>query len=238
VIPVQAADHLDVLGVNDRIELARARREMNRRLCNAYMVAGVTIIDPDTTYVEPELALGRDSIIYPNTTIGRLSEVGEGCVVGPNARLSNAKIGAYSEIRESVIVDSSVGGNVTVGPYAHLRGNSELAPDVKIGNFVEVKNSKLARGVKANHLSYIGDATVGENTNIGAGTITCNYDGKNKNKSVIGKNVSIGSNTMIVAPRTIGDGALTGAGSIVTKDVPPGERVAGNPARPISKKNP
>ena len=236
VLAVEAPDHRDVLGVNDRIELARARREMNERLCRAYMAQGVTIIDPNTTYVEPELAFGRDTIVYPNTTLARLSEIGEGCVIGPGVRLSNATIGAFSEVRESVIVDCTVGGNAAIGPYAHLRGGAELGPGVKIGNFVEIKNSKLARGVKANHLSYLGDATVGENTNVGAGTITCNYDGKLKHRSTIGKNVSIGSTTMIVAPRTIGDGALTGAGSVVVKDVAPGQRVAGNPAKPLPEK--
>lgn len=237
VLAVEAPDHRDVLGVNDRIELARARREMNERLCRTYMAQGVTIVDPLTTSVEPELTFGRDVVVYPNTMLTRLSEVGEGCVIGPNTRLSNAKIGAFSEVRESVIVDCTVGGNAAIGPYAHLRGGAELGPDVKIGNFVEIKNSKLARGVKANHLSYLGDATVGENTNVGAGTITCNYDGKHKHRSTIGKNVSIGSNTMIVAPRTIGDGALTGAGSVVVKDVAPGARVAGNPARPLPEKS-
>jgi len=128
-----------------------------------------------------------------------------------------------------------VGENSVVGPFAHLRGNSELQADVRIGNFVEVKNSKLKKGAKASHLTYLGDAEIGEDTNIGAGTITCNYDGTNKNKTSIGKNVAIGSNTSIVAPRTIGDGALTGAGSVVTRDIAAGERVAGNPAKPLPK---
>jgi bifunctional UDP-N-acetylglucosamine pyrophosphorylase/glucosamine-1-phosphate N-acetyltransferase len=236
VVPVMATDHLHVLGINDRVELAQARKEMNKRLCAQYMREGVTIIDPDTTYLEPELAIGRDTVIYPNSSIGRLSEIGENCVIGPNARLSNAKLGNGVTVRESVILDSTLGDDITVGPFAHLRGNAVLAEGVKIGNFVEVKNSQLAKGVKASHLSYLGDAEIDEETNIGAGTITCNYDGKRKNKTIIGRNVFIGSNTSLVAPITVGDNALTGASSVVTKDVPAGERVAGNPARPLPKK--
>lgn len=236
VVPVVAHDHREVLGINDRIELALARKNMNARLCLQHMADGVTIVDPDTTYLEPELRIGRDTVIYPNTSIGLLSEIGEGCVVGPNARLSDAKLGDNVTVRESVIVQTAIGSNVTVGPFAHLRGGAQLADNVRIGNFVEVKNVQMADGAKASHLSYLGDASVGENANVGAGTITCNYDGKNKNRTTIGKNVLIGSNSSLIAPVTIGDGALTGAGSVVTKDVPPGARVAGNPARPLPPK--
>jgi bifunctional UDP-N-acetylglucosamine pyrophosphorylase/glucosamine-1-phosphate N-acetyltransferase len=236
VVPVMAGDHLHVLGINDRVELAHARKEMNKRLCAHYMREGVTIIDPDTTYLEPELQIGRDTVIYPNSTIGRLSEIGEECVIGPNARLSNAKLGDRVEVRESVIVDSQLGSDIHVGPFAHLRTKTVLGDRVHIGNFVEVKNSKLAQGVKAGHLTYLGDAEIGTNTNVGAGTITCNYDGVRKNKTTIGRNVFIGSNSSLIAPVTIGDDALTGASAVVTKDVPPGERVAGNPARPLPKK--
>lgn len=233
VSPVLAEDHLPLLGINDRVELALARKELNARLCERHMRDGVTIIDPTTTYLEPELKIGRDTVLYPNTSIGRLSEIGERCVIGPNARISSAKLGNTVTVRESVIVDSTLGDNIMVGPFAHLRGESRLADDVKIGNFVEVKNSKLGRAVKASHLTYLGDAEVGEESNIGCGTVTCNYDGKKKNKTIIGKNVSIGSNSSLVAPVTIGDGALTGASSVVTRDVAPGQRVAGNPARPL-----
>jgi bifunctional UDP-N-acetylglucosamine pyrophosphorylase/glucosamine-1-phosphate N-acetyltransferase len=236
VVPVMAGDHLHVLGINDRVELAIARKEMNKRLCAQYMRDGVTIIDPDATYVEPELEIGRDTVIYPNTTLGRLSRAGENCVIGPNARLSNAALGDGVIVRESVIIDSTVGNGVHIGPFAHLRNNTVLADNVHIGNFVEVKNSKLAEHVKAGHLTYLGDAEIGANANIGAGTITCNYDGVRKNKTTIGRNAFIGSNTSLVAPVNVGDDALTGASAVVTKDVAAGERVVGNPARPLPKK--
>jgi bifunctional UDP-N-acetylglucosamine pyrophosphorylase / glucosamine-1-phosphate N-acetyltransferase len=236
VKPVLVPDYLNVLGINDRVELARARREMNARLCAQHMRDGVTIIDPDATYLEPELGIGRDTVIYPNTTISRLSEIGEECVLGPNSRISNARIGTRVTIRESVVVDSTIGNDVSIGPYAHLRGQAVLDDETHIGNFVEVKKSTLGKRVKASHLAYLGDATIGEGSNVGAGTITCNFDGEQKNATIVGRDVSIGSNTSLVAPVTIGDGALTGAGSVVTKDVPAGERVAGNPARPLPKK--
>ena len=236
VRPVLAADHLNVLGINDRIELARARKEMNARLCAQHMRDGVTIVDPDTTYLEPELEIGTDTVLYPNTTIARLSKVGKSCVIGPNSRLSHAMLGDRVAVRESVVMSSTIGSDVSVGPFAHLRDETAVADRAHIGNFVEIKKSKLARRVKVSHLSYVGDAKIGEGTNIGAGTITCNFDGENKNQTVVGRDVSIGSNTSLVAPVHVGDGALTGAGSVVTKDVLPGERVAGNPARPLPKK--
>jgi bifunctional UDP-N-acetylglucosamine pyrophosphorylase/glucosamine-1-phosphate N-acetyltransferase len=236
VRPVVATDHLHVLGINDRVELAQARKEMNARLCAQHMRGGVTIVDPDTTYLEPELEIGTDTVIYPNSTVARLSKLGRHCVIGPNSRLSHAILGERVTVRESVVVNSEVGNEVSIGPFAHLRDETIVAERVHVGNFVEVKKSKLARGVKVSHLSYLGDSTVGEGTNVGAGTITCNYDGTKKHETTIGRDVSIGSNTSLVAPLTVGDGALTGAGSVVTKDVPPGERVAGNPARPLPKK--
>ncbi len=235
VTPVLCDDYLQVLGINDRVELAIARRKMNERLCAQHMRDGVTIIDPVTTYLEPELVIGQDTIIYPNTSIGRLSQIGKSSTIGPNARLSMAKLGDRVTVRDSVIVESMVGSDVTIGPFAHLRGNTCLADGVSIGNFVEVKKSQLARGVKASHLTYLGDATIGENTNVGAGTITCNYDGTQKHPTTIGRDAFIGSNSALVAPVTIGDGALVGAGAVVTKDVAAGDRVVGNPARSIGR---
>ncbi|HLY02142.1 MAG TPA: bifunctional UDP-N-acetylglucosamine diphosphorylase/glucosamine-1-phosphate N-acetyltransferase GlmU [Candidatus Cybelea sp.] len=236
VRPIVATDHFSVLGINDRVELAAGRKEMNARLCAAHMRDGVTIVDPDTTYLEPELEIGADTVIYPNTTIGRLSRIGRNSVVGPNSRLSNAKLGDRVTVRESVVSDTTVGDDVWIGPFAHLRGETRLGDKTHVGNFVEIKKSNLARRVKVSHLSYLGDATIGEETNVGAGTITCNFDGSRKHPTVVGRNVAIGSNTSLIAPVTVGDGALTGAGSVVTKDVPEGERVAGNPARPLPKK--
>lgn len=236
VKPIPAGDRSCVLGINDRVELAQARAAMNARLCAQHMRDGVTIVDPATTYLEPELEIGADTVIYPNTTISRLSRIGNNCIVGPNTRLSNVQLGDRTSVRDSVVIDTGVGSDVSIGPFAHLRGDTSLADRVHIGNFVEIKKSRLARRVKASHLAYLGDATIGEGTNVGAGTITCNFDGEQKNETVVGRDVSIGSNTSLVAPLSVGDGALTGAGSVVTKDVPPGERVAGNPARPLPKK--
>jgi bifunctional UDP-N-acetylglucosamine pyrophosphorylase/glucosamine-1-phosphate N-acetyltransferase len=186
--------------------------------------------------LEPELEIGEDTVIYPNTTIGRLSRTGRNCVVGPNSRLSNAQLGDRVTVRESVVSDTTAADDVWIGPFAHLRGETRLGDKTHVGNFVEIKKSSLARRVKVSHLSYLGDATIGEETNVGAGTITCNFDGERKHPTVVGRNVAIGSNTSLVAPVSLGDGAFTGAGSVVTKDVPSGERVAGNPARPLPKK--
>jgi bifunctional UDP-N-acetylglucosamine pyrophosphorylase/glucosamine-1-phosphate N-acetyltransferase len=220
VVPVLAGDYRSVLGVNDRVELAAATALLNRRLCEHYMKAGATIIDPATTYLEPDLEIAADAMILPNTTIGQRSKIGANAEVGPNCRLSNARIGEHAVVRDSLIVDSTIGDFAQVGPYAHIRGGSELGTGVRIGNFVETKNVKLAPGVKAAHLTYLGDATVGERTNIGAGTITCNYDGFNKQRTVIGRDAFIGSNTSLVAPVTVGDGAYVATGSVVTGDVP------------------
>ncbi len=237
VVPVLVADYRAVLGVNDRVELAVARAAMNQRICAAHMREGVTIVDPATTYLEPELMIGVDAVIAPNTAIGGSSTIGARAHIGPNTRVMNAQIGEDAAITESVIIDSIVGPRTTIGPFAHLRGGSVVAGDVHIGNFVELKNTRAAAGMKAGHLSYLGDATIGENANIGAGTITCNYDGEQKHATVIGRDAFIGSNSSLVAPLTIGDGAATGAGTVVIRDVPAGDRVVGSPARSITKKS-
>jgi bifunctional UDP-N-acetylglucosamine pyrophosphorylase / glucosamine-1-phosphate N-acetyltransferase len=236
VVPVMAVDYRLVLGVNDRAELATARATMNERLCRAHMREGVTIVDPATTYLEPGVFIGSDTIVYPNTSIGGESILGDRTRVGPNSRLYNARLDDDVCVTESVVLDTAIGARTIVGPFAHLRGGNVIGADVRIGDFVELKNTRMAAGAKANHLAYLGDSTVGENANIGAGTITCNYDGVNKNPTTIGRNAFIGSNSSLVAPVTIGEGAVTGAGAVVIRDVPAGDRVVGNPARSIGAK--
>jgi bifunctional UDP-N-acetylglucosamine pyrophosphorylase/glucosamine-1-phosphate N-acetyltransferase len=236
VVPVEASEYRSVLGVNDRVELADARAILNRRLCEAHMRAGVTIVDPATTYLGPELSIGADTVIHPNTTIGGTTRIGAGCTIGPNCRIGNATIGDRVSITESVVVDSSVGTGTRIGPFAHLRGGSQLGRDVRIGDYVELKNAVLGDEVKANHLAYIGDASVGDRTNFAAGSITCNFDGVQKNRTEIGADVFIGTNNSLVAPLHIGDGAITGAGAVVIRDVEAGDKQVGNPARSIKKR--
>jgi bifunctional UDP-N-acetylglucosamine pyrophosphorylase/glucosamine-1-phosphate N-acetyltransferase len=236
VAPVVADDFRSVLGVNDRVELAAASALLNRRLCERHMRAGVTIADPATTYLEPDIQLAADVTLLPNTTLGRETVVGAHSEIGPNSRLANARIGEHVVISDSVVLDTTIGDFALVGPYAHLRHGNEIGTGARIGNFVEIKASTLAPGAKASHLAYIGDASIGERTNIGAGTITANYDGKNKHRTTIGKDVRIGSNSTLVAPVEVGDRALTGAGAVVIRDVAAGERVVGNPARPLPKR--
>ena len=178
------------------------------------------MIDPATTYIDDEVKIGKDTVIYPNVTIQKNTEIGENCEILSGTRIIDSKILNNVRIENSVIEESIIENGVTIGPFAHLRPKSHLKENVHIGNFVETKKSTLEKGVKAGHLTYLGDAHVGEKTNIGAGTITCNYDGKNKFKTEIGENVFIGSDTMLVAPVNVGANALVGAGSVITKDVP------------------
>jgi len=234
---VTTRNHRDVIGVNTRAELARARAIMQRRILRAHMLAGVTVVDPATTYVDIGVELSPDVSLLPQTHVLGASKVGRGASVGPNTSLIDAVIGDGAVISYSIVRDSTIGPGVTVGPFAHIRGGSRVQADVHIGNFVELKNTEMGEGTKAGHLSYLGDADIGAGANIGAGTITCNYDGKRKNKTQIGAGAFIGSHSSLVAPVDIGEGALTGAGSVVTHDVAAGERVAGNPARPLPKKD-
>ena len=230
-------DAREVSGINSRAELAEfenlIRRSAIRRLM---MDSGVTFIDPSHAYVSAESQIGRDSIIHPNVTIEGKSIIGEGCVIRSGVRITNSRLGDDVVVKDhSIIIDSEVEANCSIGPFAHLRMNAVLEEKVAVGNFVEVKKSRLKRGTKAMHLTYLGDATIGERTNIGAGTVTCNYDGTNKHETIIEDDVKVGSDTMLVAPVRVGARSMTGAGSVVTKDVPPDSLVAGVPAE-VKKK--
>ncbi len=217
-------DWPNLLGINSRKELAEATRVLKIRLNEAHMANGVTLVDPDSTYIGPQVAIGRDTVIYPNVYLEGRTVIGENCLIEPNVKISDATLADNVFVKMgSVITESMLAEGVQVGPYSHLRPLSDLREGARVGNFVEVKKSILYPGVKANHLTYLGDAEVGAGTNVGAGTITCNYDGVNKHKTIIEDGAFIGSNTALVAPVTIGAGAYVGAGSTITRDVPPGK---------------
>lgn len=211
---------MEILGVNSKVELAQAGKILRDRKNRELMEEGVILIDPENTYVEESVKIGKDTVLYPGVFLQGNTVIGENCEIIGNSRIIDSTLGNNIRVESSVIEESILEDWVTMGPFAHLRPKSHLKEKVHIGNFVEVKKSTLEKGVKAGHLTYLGDAQVGENTNIGAGTITCNYDGVNKFKTVIGKEVFIGSDTMLVAPVNIGEKALVGAGSVITKDVP------------------
>ena len=221
----------EVLGVNTRIELADLERKLRERKLRELMLSGVTIVDPATTYIHQAVAIGQDSVIHPQVVIEGATTIGSGCTIQSWTRIKNVEIGDNVSIRNSsVIEDSTIRDGATVGPFARLRAGADIGEKAGIGNFVEVKKSKIGRSTKASHLTYLGDATLGERVNIGAGTVTCNYDGVRKNETIIEDDVKIGSDTMLVAPVRVGRGSMTGAGSVVTKDVPPDSLVAGVPA--------
>ena len=187
------------------------------------MTSGVTVVDPDRTYVDTTVAVGRDTILYPGVVLEGSTRVGRECIIRPGARLVNSVVGPRCEILDHCLMDQSrLGSDVRIGPMAHLRPGTHLGDHVRIGNFVETKKTRFGRGSKANHLSYLGDAELGQGVNVGAGTITCNYDGVNKFRTVLGDGVFIGSDSQLVAPVKVGKGAYVGAGSTITEDVPPG----------------
>jgi bifunctional UDP-N-acetylglucosamine pyrophosphorylase/glucosamine-1-phosphate N-acetyltransferase len=230
------SDAGEVLGVNTRIELADLERKLRERKLRELMLSGVTIVDPATTYINQDVQVGQDSIIHPQVIIEGASRIGSGCTIQSWTRMKNVEIGDNVTIRNSsVIEDSVIRDGATVGPFSRLRAGAEIGEKAAIGNFVEVKKSKIGRGTKASHLTYLGDATLGERVNIGAGTVTCNYDGVHKNETIIEDDVKIGSDTMLVAPVRVGHGSMTGAGSVVTEDVPPDSLVLGVPAK-VKKK--
>jgi bifunctional UDP-N-acetylglucosamine pyrophosphorylase/glucosamine-1-phosphate N-acetyltransferase len=223
------------LGVNDRVQLAEAESILRDRIRRRHMLAGVTIQEPQTVIIDESVEIGQDSLILPYSMLLDGTTIGFDCSIGPNAVISRSRIGNRVVIQSSTISDSIVGDGSDVGPYSHLRRGTEIGPRVHVGNFGEIKNAVIAEGAKVGHFSYIGDAHVGAETNIGAGTVTCNFDGVDKHHTEIGAGAFIGSDSMLVAPIEIGDGARTGAGSVVTKDVPPGATVVGVPARQVKR---
>jgi len=220
VAAYQTTDADETLGVNDRLALSEAERLMKQRINRVHMKNGVTIIDPLTTYIAPTVTIASDVVIEPGTKILGHSVIGTDSVIGPNSEIIDSHIGEQSKVLHSVVHDSKVGNRVNIGPYAHVRPASDIRDDVKVGNFVEVKKSVIDDGSKVSHLSYIGDAEIGKNVNVGCGSITVNYDGLNKFKTIIEDDVFVGCNTNLIAPVTVGRGALVAAGSTITKDVP------------------
>jgi bifunctional UDP-N-acetylglucosamine pyrophosphorylase/glucosamine-1-phosphate N-acetyltransferase len=228
---LQVADPLEVMGVDHRLKLAQAEAEMRRRINEALMLGGVTLIDPATTYVEAGVEIGPDTVVWPNTLLQGQTRIGSRCTIGPGSVIRGSTIGDDCKVELSVVEQAVMEAGSDVGPFGHLRKGAHLGAGAHMGNFGELKNSYLGPGAKMGHFSYLGDATVGAEANIGAGTITCNYDGRRKHPTIIGQGAFIGSDTMLVAPVEIGEGARTGAGAVVTRDVPAGGLVYGVPAR-------
>ncbi|RST71135.1 bifunctional UDP-N-acetylglucosamine diphosphorylase/glucosamine-1-phosphate N-acetyltransferase GlmU [Siminovitchia acidinfaciens] len=229
-------DFEETLGVNDRIALAEAERIMRTRINREHMKNGVTITDPANTYIDTDVIIGSDTVILPGTVIQGKSKIGDGCKLGPNTEVHNCEISHNTTVQQSVLSDSAVGSHVKIGPFAHIRPGTNIQDEVKIGNFVEIKKTSFGKGSKASHLSYIGDAEVGDNVNIGCGSITVNYDGQNKFLTKINDDVFVGCNSNLVAPVTIKEGAYIAAGSTITDDVPESALAIAR-ARQVNKEN-
>jgi bifunctional UDP-N-acetylglucosamine pyrophosphorylase/glucosamine-1-phosphate N-acetyltransferase len=236
VAAYQTADFDETLGVNDRVALSQAEKIMAVRINEKHMRNGVTIINPDNTHIGSDVVIGSDTVIHPGTVVLGNTVIGSECIIGPNSEIDNCAIGDNTSIRHSVAHSSNIGSKVSIGPFAHIRPASDIHDEVKIGNFVEIKKTVFGKGSKASHLSYIGDAEVGSDVNIGCGSITVNYDGKNKFLTTIEDGVFIGCNSNLVAPVTVGKGAYVAAGSTITNDVP-GEALSIARARQVNKEN-
>jgi bifunctional UDP-N-acetylglucosamine pyrophosphorylase/glucosamine-1-phosphate N-acetyltransferase len=217
-----AGDHREIAGINNRVQLSEARRILNDRLLTEAMLGGVTVIDPATTWIDVTVTFGQDAIVHPGTQLHGTTHLGEGAEVGPNTRLTDTVVEAGARVDNTVAVSSHIGPQASVGPFAYLRPGTRLGTKGKIGTYVETKNATIGEGTKIPHLSYVGDATIGDYTNIGAASVFVNYDGEHKHHTTVGSHCKTGSDNMFVAPVTVGDGAYTAAGSVITKDVPPG----------------
>ena len=227
----------EAMGVNDRQQLSAIEAALRDRLNSHWMLEGVTIVDPATTYIDAAVTIGPDTVVQPNTMLVGRTTVGSDCEIGPNSVIRDSEIGDRCHVMSSVIEESSVHADVSIGPYSHLRPQAVIESGVHLGNYVEVKNSRVGSGSAAGHFCYLGDADIGAEVNIGAGAITCNYDGVDKHRTIVGDHAFIGCDTMLVAPVSVGQQGLTGAGSVVTRDVPAGGRVVGVPARLLPSKD-
>nr|WP_209311518.1 bifunctional UDP-N-acetylglucosamine diphosphorylase/glucosamine-1-phosphate N-acetyltransferase GlmU [Streptomyces spiramenti] len=217
-----AADHREIAGINNRVQLAQARRTMNDRLLELAMLAGVTVVDPASTWIDVTVTVERDAVVHPGTQLLGTTHLAEGCEVGPNSRLTDTRVGQAATVDNTVAKGAEIGAEATVGPFAYLRPGSRLGTSGKIGAFVETKNAAIGDGSKVPHLSYVGDATIGDHTNIGAASVFVNYDGERKHHTTIGSHCRTGSDNMFIAPVNVADGAYTAAGSVITQDVPAG----------------
>jgi UDP-N-acetylglucosamine diphosphorylase/glucosamine-1-phosphate N-acetyltransferase len=214
-----------VAGVNDRVQLAMIGAEMNRRICEQHMRGGATIVDPASTWIDVQVEVGQDVIILPNTQLKGTTRIANNCEIGPDSTLKNMIVREGASVVRTHGSDSQIGAGATVGPFTYLRPGTVLGDNGKLGGFVETKNAQIGRGSKVPHLTYVGDATIGEESNIGASSVFVNYDGVNKHHTTIGSHVRTGSDTMFIAPVTVGDGAYSGAGTVIKEDVPPGALV-------------
>ncbi|MBI4301587.1 MAG: bifunctional UDP-N-acetylglucosamine diphosphorylase/glucosamine-1-phosphate N-acetyltransferase GlmU [Chloroflexi bacterium] len=233
---VNVGDPMEALGINHRFHLAQAESIVQERLRQRLMLAGVSFIHPPSAFIDANVEIGEDTVIYPNTTIAGKTQIGQGCHIGPNAIITDSVIGNGCRVQASVVEGSILEEGVDVGPFSHIRPQSHIEKGVHIGNFAEVKKSRLGKGTKMGHFSFVGDAIVGENVNIGAGAVTCNFDGIRKHETVIGNDAFIGSDSMLIAPVRVGDRAITGAGSVVNHDVPSDALAVGVPARSRRRK--
>lgn len=219
---VEVDDPDEIEGVNDRVQLAALARRLNDRIVRRHQLAGVTVQDPASTWIHVDVAIGEDTVVLPGTSLEAGTSIGSGCTIGPDTTLSATSVGDHALVRRSFCEGATIGDGAAVGPYTHLRAGSDVGPSAEVGAFVQVKSATLGAGVKAHHLAYLGDATIGAGANVGAGVITANYDGVTKSRTVVGDQAFLGTNATLVAPVEVGDGAYVAAGSVITEDVPPG----------------
>ena len=230
VLSVKATDPREALGVNDRVQLSAVEEAMRQRIRERWMLAGVTMTDPASVYIEAGVTIGMDTVILPNTMLLGQTSIGENCEIGPNSVIRDTVVGSGCRVTSSALEEAVMEDHTDIGPFSHLRPGAYLESGVHIGNYVEVKESRFKAGAVMGHFGYAGDATIGARVNVGAGMITCNYDGKDKHRTVVGDDAFIGCDTMLVAPVTVGEGSITGAGAVVTKDIPPARLAVGVPA--------